>query len=429
MMVHRFLLLALLLSAVGQVPFPQTQTSAPPSTVELAEPTTDYAARLEAVISAVESRFYRDPTTESAYIDARKTAREQVATCSDSLAFRDLVNRYLQALQASHTYYLTPADWEYFHLLAIFESVPDVQTLLQQQPLGYPSIGAIVQQHLGHWVVADVMPQGPAANAGLQIGDRLLRVGDQPYAPVVPWWDYTEQPARLEYERQGQRHQVNITAQRVHPAEELLAALQASFQIREVHGRRIGYAHFYSYAGRQYQEALEEAIRNGPLRDAEALVMDLRYGLGGADPSYLNLFNRHVPQLASIDRDGQQTVFPVQWTQPLVMLVNETSRSGKEVLAFAARQHGLATLVGTRTAGAVLAGSPIVIDGQDLLYLAVRDVRVDGQRLEGVGVAPDHEVAAGLLDCQGVDRQLERAWEVAHGLLENTPVAKPTPAR
>lgn len=415
MMVRCLLLVTLVFSAVGQVAC-------------VADTPTDYAARLEAVISAVESRFYRDPTADPTYIAGRQVAREQVANCSDSPAFRDLVNRYLQALQASHTYYLTPSDWEYYHLLAIFEAVPEVQTLLQQRPLVYPSVGVIVQQHHGHWVVADVLPQGPAASAGLQIGDRLLQVGDQPYAPVVPWWDYTEQPARLEYERQGQRHQVNLTAQRVHPAAELLSALQASFQIREVHGRRIGYAHFYSYAGRQYQEALEEAIRSGPLRDAEALIMDLRYGLGGADPSYLNLFNPQVPQLASIDRDGQPTVFPVQWKKPVVMLVNETSRSGKEVLAFAARQHGLATLVGTRTAGAVLAGSPIIIDGQDLLYLAVRDVRVDGQRLEGIGVAPHHEVAADLLDCHGVDRQLERAWEVALGLLEPTPVAKSPPA-
>jgi len=389
----------------------------------------DHAARLEAVIAAVESRFYRDPTSDADYNLAKQAAREQLATCTDAQSFRDLVNRYLQALQASHTYYLTPSDWEYYHLLAIFEAVPEVQTLLQQQPLAYPSIGVIAQRHDTQWIVADVLPNGPAAQAGLQMGDQLLRVDDQPYAPVAPWWQHTAQPARLDFARQGQQHHVAITAQRVHPAAELLAALQASFQVREIQGRRIGYAHFYSYAGRQYQDALEEAIRNGPLRDAEALVMDLRYGLGGADPCYLNLFNPQVPQLASIDRDGQQTTFPIQWKKPVVMLVNETSRSGKEVLAFAARQHGLATLVGTRTAGAVLAGSPIIIEGQDLLYLAVRDVQVDGQRLEGVGVAPHHEVAADLLDCQGVDRQLEKAWEVARQLIDDAaPVAKPAPA-
>ncbi len=390
---------------------------------------TDYAVRLEAVIAAVESRFYRDPTSDANYVAARQAARQTVANCDDVLQFRDLVNRYLNSLQASHTYYSTPADWEYYHLLAIFEAVPDVQTLLQQQPLVYPSIGVIAQQHNGQWVVADVLPNGAAAKAGLQIGDRLLRVGDQPYAPVAPWWDYTAQPARLEFERQGRPHQVEITAPLQHPAAELLAALQASFHVREIQGCRVGYAHFYSYAGRQYQEALEEAIRNGPLRDAEALIMDLRYGLGGADPSYLNLFNHNVPQLASIDRDGQQTTFPVQWKKPVVMLINETSRSGKEVLAFAAKQHGLATLVGTRTAGAVLAGSPIIIEGQDLLYLAVRDVQVDGQRLEGIGVPPHHEVPADLLDCHGIDRQRERAWEVARQLLEATPVAKPAASK
>ncbi len=46
------------------------------------------------------------------------------------------------------------------------------------------------------------------------------------------------------------------------------------------------------------------------------------------------------------------------------------------------------------------------------LYLAVLDGRVDGERLEGVGVAPDIEVPFDVRYANGRDPQLDRAIEV-----------------
>ena len=44
-------------------------------------------------------------------------------------------------------------------------------------------------------------------------------------------------------------------------------------------------------------------------------------------------------------------------------------------------------MIGTRTEGAVLAATTFLIGG-GMLLLAVDDVLVDGERLEGVGVGP-----------------------------------------
>ncbi len=73
-------------------------------------------------------------------------------------------------------------------------------------------------------------------------------------------------------------------------------------------------------------------------------------------------------------------------------------------------------MVGERTAGAVLAGRFNVLSDGSLLYLAVNDVRVDGVRLEGRGVAPDVEVPFDPAYAAGRDPQLEKAVEVATGL-------------
>ena len=84
----------------------------------------------------------------------------------------------------------------------------------------------------------------------------------------------------------------------------------------------------------------------------------------------------------------------VKWRKRVAMLINGGTRGGKEVLAYGFKKYRLGELIGTRTEGAVLAATAFLI-GSGLRLLAVEDVRVDGERLEGVGVTPTIEVHAG----------------------------------
>ena len=73
-------------------------------------------------------------------------------------------------------------------------------------------------------------------------------------------------------------------------------------------------------------------------------------------------------------------------------------------------------VVGARTAGALLAGRGFLLRDGSLLVLAVADVRVEGERLEGRGVVPDLAVPFRLPYAAGHDPQLEAALaELAHG--------------
>lgn len=92
------------------------------------------------------------------------------------------------------------------------------------------------------------------------------------------------------------------------------------------------------------------------------------------------------------------------------MLVNEGSRSAKEVLAYGFQKAKIGSLVGTKTAGAVVAGRPFLLADGTLLYVAVADVYIDeNQRLEGKGVTPDIVVPFPIEYAQGNDPQKERA--------------------
>ena len=77
------------------------------------------------------------------------------------------------------------------------------------------------------------------------------------------------------------------------------------------------------------------------------------------------------------------------------------------------KKYHLGELIGTRTEGAVLAATAFLI-GSGLLLLAVEDVRVDGERLEGVGVTPTIEVQAGA-SVGSDDPQLSRAVALLSG--------------
>jgi C-terminal processing protease CtpA/Prc len=89
-----------------------------------------------------------------------------------------------------------------------------------------------------------------------------------------------------------------------------------------------------------------------------------------------------------------------------------------EILANALKINGI-PLVGTKTAGAVVAGRGFLLPDDSLLVLAVADVLVDGGRLEANPVEPDIAVPFDFRYADGADPQLDAALgEMAKRLSE-----------
>ena len=106
------------------------------------------------------------------------------------------------------------------------------------------------------------------------------------------------------------------------------------------------------------------------------------------------------------------------WRKPVVGIIDGGSRSGIEILAHGLKRAG-APLVGTKTAGDVLAGRAFRLRDNSLLELAVLDVRVDGVRLENNGVTPDVEVPFTLPYADGADPQFDRAVDEMADLIRD----------
>lgn len=79
----------------------------------------------------------------------------------------------------------------------------------------------------------------------------------------------------------------------------------------------------------------------------------------------------------------------------VMVLINNNTASTNEPLVQLIQQEGLGTLVGQKTAGAMMSGSYVKISRKLRLFLPVADyVNAAGVRLDKVGVTPDVDVAS-----------------------------------
>lgn len=362
-----------------------------------------FAAVGREIVELVRNEFF-DATRAAAWAEAND---RYAAEIRDAETFLRETRRRLAELRASHTEYYTPDTPGYHDLLAIFEPV------LQKSP-ETESLGLAAIEREGGWFVVRVFAGGPAEAAGLRRGDRLVTADGEPFHPIRSLRSKGGKPVVLEVQsrREGPVRSVTVTPRKINPRQEWLEAQKQGTRILEHQARRIAYAPLWSCAGQEHQDLLAEALF-GDLKEADALVLDFRGGWGGCNPQLVSLFDPAVPHLLRIDRNGDRLLMALAWRKPLVVLIDGGSRSGKEMVSRAIQRHRLGTLVGERTAGAVLAGKINLLSDGSLLFLAVQDILVDGERLEGIGVTPDVQVPSHLPYAEGRDPQLERALDVA----------------
>ena len=408
---------SLALALAGIIPLQASSASTPPRVSAPAQASGNGAV-FDEVWRTVRDHFY-DPRLHGldwAAVRARYAPQAEAAPSEEALAA--VINAMLAELHASHTELYTPADPAYYQLANIFAGALRHRGLERAFPGGkitYPGIGLFTRTDArGRVFVTGVIEDTPAQRAGLLVGDEIAAADGAPFRPVLSFKDKVGSPVVLSVRREagGPLIQMSVTPAALQPHEMFLRGLRASARLIPANGLRIGYAHVWCYAGRAYQDALEDLIGEGTLKDADALVIDLREGWGGAVPEYLDLFNPRAPTMQVRNREGRTELENVKWRRPAAMLVNERSRSGKEVLAYGFKKYHLGEVIGSHTEGAVLAATAFLMSNGDLLMLAVDDVRVDGERLEGRGVEPTIPVPFESRYAAGRDPQRDRAIEV-----------------
>jgi carboxyl-terminal processing protease len=368
----------------------------------------------------VRARFYSPDVLRDRGWD-RQVAAARAAWAGASPARRHLLLAELVAsLRTSHTEYFAPDSPRHAQLLAIFESnlvtnkdaCPDPAKILPM-PIEVPDAGVWWQRIEGRWYVGGVLDDGPARSAGLLLGDEVVTADGKPFQPVTAFAGGPDRTVRLAVRRSkgGKLRTLSLRPRRVSPLAAFRTALGAWARIDERGRHRVAYVHVWSWTGDVMQEALEDAIARLNEQKPTAFVVDIRDGWGGASPDFVRIFDKDVPLLSVTTRDGAVHARDAHIRVPAVLLTNRGSKSGKEIIAYAVKKHGLARIVGEPTGGAVLPGGPFCLDNGAVLYLARSRLTVDGEVLEGKGVAPDVLVPFDIRHAAGRDRQLEAALD------------------
>lgn len=352
---------------------------------------------LERVIRVLERDFYDRPFRRGR-LEALADRSRPAARSADSAAReREVVRDFLGEIPTSHLALISRDSYE-----AMMDELRN---------RAHPTFGFGLVELDGRYFVSGLLEGGAAERAGLLRGDRVVRVDGVP-ARSSERLDWPTDDAALPDPpahrlRCSEGEVVTLVIERepgrlyrIRVRSELDSGIRAaarSASVFERAGRRIGYIHFWYMHYRGPAELLRDRLEDR-FADCDALVLDLR-GRGGSTETVDAILTELVRSRRSFGG-------------PVVALIDRGTRSAKEILAHELRERRLATLVGERTAGAVIPATFRDVGSGAVLMFPAFSLGRYTEKLEGRGVAPDVLVRDSLPYARGADPILEAALDL-----------------
>ena len=227
--------------------------------------------------------------------------------------------------------------------------------------------------------VTSTIADGPSEGVGVMAGDRMVAVED---SSIVGMGSLAIQkrlkgpvgtPVRLTIKRPGVSEPLNFTIVRGRIP---LYSIDSSYMIDE----KTGYIRIGRFAMTTHQEFVEHLAR---LKDKgmQQLVLDLRDNPGGIKQTAVGIADELLRSGETIvytrGRNAQENETDLSTrggtleSAPVIVLVNENSASGSEILAGALQDHDRALIVGRRTFGKALVQRPFQLRDGSVLQITV----------------------------------------------------------
>jgi carboxyl-terminal processing protease len=324
------------------------------------------------------------------------------------------LNGMMDSLEDPHMGYIPPSDYQ-----AILESLNGE----------FEGIGATVSQdeETGALEIVRPLPGSPAEAAGILAGDQVVTVDgeditDLDQSVII---SMVRGPAGTEVvlgiERAGEADVLEITVTR-----DRITLPSVDYEILD---GNVGYLQLFQF-GPTSNEEVREALVEMEAEDLSGLILDLRTNTGGYLDVTLDIISYFVEDgVILIEEDSEDRVEyqafgnPIAPTVPMVILVDQVSASGSELMAGALQDRGRATIVGMPTFGK---GSVQtwrrLSNGGGVRITISRWLTPSGYSVSPDGIQPDIEVEFPELDpgtpySQEIDTQLQAAIEA---LIEQT---------
>jgi carboxyl-terminal processing protease len=303
------------------------------------------------------------------------------------------INGMLKSLADTGTYYVDPTTYG-----------------INVMPSGtFEGIGATVAEQQGKIIIVAPIADTPAQRAGIRSGDAILEVDGE----STDGWTVEKAVMKIRGPRgstvklkvehsDGEVEELELTRDEIKV--ESVSREPPAGEFRDADGNDVtdlAYVHireFTSLTLSQLEPVLNE-ISNGGY---EGLILDLRSNPGGlldATVEVADTFLDGGTILVQVKREGEEEVFSAKsggaaTEIPMVVLVNQFSASGAEVLAAALQDNGRAPLLGEKTFGKGTVNIPQELsDERGALFVTVaRWLTPDRILIDGVGIRPDIEV-------------------------------------
>ena len=287
-------------------------------------------------------------------------------------------------------------------------------------------------------VVVRLLEGGPAALAGVQVGDVIQEVSHGPSIGALRDVPFTNSSAAgLNILRRDQRLNVYVTP----VTGTITTMLQPSAKIFAVRNAKVLYLRVPSFRSIGTAQRLHDAISKFSSQNPAALVLDFRYNSGGfldeamlflsalTEGPVLQLQSRQATQTYSVQNGtlnaGIRTVTLDRYTRfdgPIFALVNASTSSSAEILVALLAHENLARVIGEATRGlAAYAVLPLRLnDGSELRLASVQNYFTDGEALSK-NLTPNRVVADDLNALtEGKDAMLEEVMAELEATLQPT---------
>jgi carboxyl-terminal processing protease len=308
----------------------------------------------------------------------------------------------------------------------------------------FGGVGIEVDVNDGWLTVLHVMPNGPAARAGVQAGDRLLSIENSPARDL----SIEDALSRMRGEPGTQVH-VQLRRRDVEAAI-AVTMTRDIIRIEAVQGNllddRVLYVRLSVFqedtAGqlrRVIDEAVERAAKGGGVR---GVMLDLRDNPGGLLSSAILVADEFLRDGVIVStrgrngkllRENKASGPGTRPDWPLVVLVNGYSASASEIVAGALHDHHRAVLVGTRTFGKGSVQNVIELpDGSAMKLTTALYFTPNGTSIQAKGIDPD--VAIEQLDAKVLREarlgsgELTEASLVGHLAVPSATASAPPPS-
>ncbi|MBI4414668.1 MAG: S41 family peptidase [Candidatus Kerfeldbacteria bacterium] len=324
---------------------------------------------------------------------------------SEAEAVYGAIRGLVQSLDDPYTVFFTPKENRSFQ--------EEIQGMFE-------GIGAEIGMKNDQLVVIAPLPGTPAEKAGLLPGDEILFIGD---APTLDFsLDEAVEKIRgkqgttvtLKIRRAGAREMTEMTIER---RAITIQSVKLSFLDGSI-------AHLeLSYFGPKTAQEFSSAINEIVVKGAKGIVLDLRSNPGGYLDAAVDVSSHFVEEgkivVAEQFPDGRRETYTARRLSsvagvPLVVLIDQGSASGSEIVAGALQDYKLGTLIGVQTYGK---GSVQELkefeDGSSLKLTVATWFTPNGRSINEQGITPDVEVQRSAEDITADrDPQLDKAVEL-----------------